>query len=125
MRISRNFMVVGCLYLLIGIGLGMYMGASGDHTLYPLHAHINLLGFVLMMIFGFAYRLFPAMASTPLASGHFWLHQIGALILLIMLLMLFTGQITEEAMFPLAPLAQLAILIGVICFALNVYRQAQ
>ncbi|MGB3147098.1 MAG: hypothetical protein WBA91_04995 [Paracoccaceae bacterium] len=124
MQIYRNFMVIGCIYLLVGVGFGMYMGASGDHTLYPVHAHINLLGFVLMMIFGFAYRLFPSMAENNLARAHFWLHQIGALVLLVMILMMFTGKLSEEAMFPLAPLAELAILIGVACFTLNLSRHA-
>ena len=122
MRVSRNFMVIGSVYILLGVMMGMYMGASGDHTLYPVHAHINLLGFVLMLIFGLVYRQFPTMAGTGLARIHFWLHQTGVLVLIIMLVLMFTGQISEEAMFPLAPISQLAILIGLMCFGWNVYR---
>ena len=33
MNISRGFLGIGSLYLIIGIGLGSYMGGSGDHTL--------------------------------------------------------------------------------------------
>ena len=61
MKISRNFIVIGSLYLIVGIGFGMYMGGSGDHTLAPLHAHINLLGFTLMTVFGLIYRVIPVM----------------------------------------------------------------
>jgi hypothetical protein len=124
MRVSRNFMVVGSVYILVGVLLGMYMGGSGDHTLYPVHAHINLLGFTLMMIFGLVYHQFPAMADSGLARAHFWLHQAGVLLLVIMLFLMFTGRIGEEAMFPLAPIAELAILVGLLCFGLNVYRHA-
>ncbi len=92
MSISRSFLVIGSLYLLVGIMFGMYMGATGDHSLAPLHAHINLLGFVLMMIFGLVYRQFPQMTKPILAKVHFWLHQAGSIILLIMLFLLFSGR---------------------------------
>lgn len=124
MQISRNFMVIGVAYLLLGIGLGMYMGGSGDHSLAPLHAHINLLGFTLMTVFGLVYRVIPAMGATTLARAHFWLHQAGALILLAMLSMLLTGRITEAGMAPLAPLAELLVLLGVASFAYNVWHNA-
>ena len=32
------------VYLVLGVGLGIYMGASGDHVMVPVHAHFNLLG---------------------------------------------------------------------------------
>lgn len=124
MQISRNFMVIGVAYLLLGIGLGMYMGGSGDHSLAPLHAHINLLGFTLMTVFGLVYRVIPAMAATSLARAHFWLHLAGSLILLAMLSMLLTGRITEAGMAPLAPLAELLVLLGVASFAYNVWHNA-
>ena len=88
MNISRGFLVIGSLYLLVGIVFGMYMGGTGDHSLAPLHAHINLLGFALMMIFGLVYRQFPEMTKPILAKLHFWLHQIGSIILLIKILVI-------------------------------------
>lgn len=124
MNISRNFMLVAVLYLLVGIGIGMHMGASGDFALAPAHAHINLLGFVLMTLFGIVYRVIPAMADNMLAKLHFWAHQAGALVLLVMLLMLLSGRISEAAMFPVAPLAEVVIWLGVACFGLNVFRNA-
>lgn len=122
MNLSRGFMGIGSLYIILGVGIGMYMGGSGDHTLVPLHAHINLLGFVLPMIFGVTYHLFPETANSALAKAHFWLHEIGVLVLLVMLWLLLAGKIAETAMFPIAPVAELAILLGLICFALNVWR---
>jgi hypothetical protein len=125
MNISRSFLLVGSLYLLVGILFGMYMGGSGDHSMAPLHAHINLLGFVLMMLFGLVYRQFPAMAKTSLAKLHFWLHQAGALVLLIMLFMLFSGRIGDAAMAPIAPIAETAVLIGTLIFAFNLYKNGK
>ncbi len=124
MNISRNFLVIGSVYLLLGILLGMYMGGSGDHEMAPVHAHINLLGFTLMAVFACVYKLFPAMAAGKLATVHFWLHQIGVLILIVMLFMLFTGKISEAGMAPLAPLAEALVLLGVATFAFNAFKNA-
>lgn len=124
MNISRNFLLTGCLYLLIGIGMGSYMGGSGDHTLMPVHAHINLLGFTLMTIFGLAYRLIPGLAMGPLALGHFWLHQLGALVLLAALFLMMSGRVAAPTIGPVFPLAELAVLAGTLCFGLNLWRKA-
>lgn len=124
MQISRNFMVIGVAYLFLGICLGMYMGGPGDHSLAPLHAHINLLGFTLMTVFGLVYRVIPAMGTTNLARARFWLHLAGSVILLVMLSLLLPGRITEAGMAPLAPLAELLVLLGVASFAWNLWRNA-
>lgn len=124
MNISRSFLLIGSLYLLVGIGLGSHMGASGDHTLAPVHAHINLLGFVLMTLFGLAYRVMPAMAAGALTRAHFWLHQAGSLVLLIGLFLMMGGMVAAESIGPVFPLAELSILAGVVCFLVNLWRHA-
>jgi hypothetical protein len=124
MQISRNYLVIGSLYLVLGIFLGMYMGGSGDHSMAPLHAHINLLGFALMTLFGILYRVIPAMADSVLALVQFWLHQVGAAVLLIMLFLMFSGRITEAAMVPIAPLAEFLVLLSVLAYAVNLWRSA-
>lgn len=48
----------------------------------PSHAHVLLIGFVSMMIFGVGYHLLPVFAGTDLHSPHlaeiqFWLQNIG------------------------------------------------
>jgi cbb3-type cytochrome oxidase subunit 1 len=125
MSLARLFMGIGSLYLVLGVVLGMRMGASGDHSLSPLHAHINLLGFVLMTLFGVVYHLFPAAAASRLARVHFWLHLVGGAILLVMLGLLLSGRMTEAAMFPMAPIAELAILLGAVSFSVNVWRHVR
>ncbi|MCB2127536.1 MAG: hypothetical protein KDE03_00290 [Rhodobacteraceae bacterium] len=124
MHISRNYLIIGSLYLVLGIFLGMYMGGSGDHSLAPLHAHINLLGFALMTLFGILYRVIPAMADSVLARVQFWLHQIGAVVLLVMLFLLLSGRITEAAMVPITPLAEFLVLLSVLAYAVNLWRSA-
>jgi len=123
MNISRNFMVIGSLYLLVGIGLGSFMGGSGDHTLAPVHAHINLLGFTLMTVFGIAYRLIPALAGGILGTLHFWLHQIGALVLLVGLFLLISGTV-GEGIGIIFPVAEIAVLAGALCWTVNLFKNA-
>jgi hypothetical protein len=125
MNVSRGFLVIGPIYLAIGILIGAYMGATNDHALQPVHAHLNLLGFTLMMVFGLAYHLLPEAGGSGLARVHFWLHQAGTLVLMVMITLLFSGKIGETAMAPLAPIAELAVLVGVLIFALAMFRHAR
>lgn len=122
MNISRAFLGIGSVYLIIGIGLGSYMGGSGDHTLTPVHAHINLLGFTLMTVFGLAYRIIPGLADNGLAKAHFWLHQTGGLVLLISLFLLLSGRVAEASIGPVFPIAEGAVALGAICWAANLWR---
>ncbi len=59
MDVSRGFLVMGSLYLIVGILPGSDMGGCGGHSLAPVHAHTNLLGFTLMTAFGPGCRLLP------------------------------------------------------------------
>ncbi|MDH5531670.1 MAG: hypothetical protein OEY05_16680 [Paracoccaceae bacterium] len=122
MSISRKFLLIGCTYLLIGMLFGMYMGGSGDHTFAPLHAHINLLGFVLPAIYAVVYHVFPAMTGGLLTKAHFWLHSVGTFVVLIMLYLFLSGKISETAMVPLAPISELMILVATAIFGWNVIK---
>ena len=55
------------LYGLGGMVMGEIMAASGDHSQMPVHAHINVLGWVSLAIFGFFYKTHPAAAEGKLA----------------------------------------------------------
>ena len=80
--VSNNFLRLGVLSALVGMTLGVWMGANQDFVLRPVHAHINLLGFASMMLFGLFYRAFPAAARGWLPLVHFGLSVLGFLILM-------------------------------------------
>jgi hypothetical protein len=82
MFVSNNFLRLGALSALVGMALGVWMGANQDFVLRPVHAHINLLGFASMMLFGLFFRAFPAAGRGWLPMGHFVLSVIGFLILM-------------------------------------------
>jgi hypothetical protein len=73
-----RFMLTGIVFALIGMGLGIHMGTSEDFTLAPVHAHINLVGWASMMLFGLFYRGAPQSASTIAARVHYWVALVGA-----------------------------------------------
>ena len=124
MNVSRGFLLMGAVYLVVGVGFGMYMGGSGDTSMVPVHAHINLLGFTLMSIFGLAYRLIPGMGEGMLAQAHFWLHQLGALILLVGLYLMLSGNLAESMAKMIFPVAELLVRAGLLCWLASVYRKA-
>ena len=80
--VSNNFLRLGVLSALVGMSLGVWMGANQDFVLRPVHAHINLLGFASMMLFGLFYRAFPAAGRGWLPLAHFALSVLGFLILM-------------------------------------------
>ena len=82
MSVSNNFLRLGVLSALVGMSLGVWMGANEDFVLRPVHAHINLLGFASMMLFGLFYRSFPAAGRGWLPMAHFGLSVLGFLILM-------------------------------------------
>lgn len=47
-----------------------------------MHAHINLIGFASMTLFGLLYRAFPALAQSRLVAVHFILYNLGAIVFL-------------------------------------------
>ena len=82
MFVSNNFLRLGALSALVGMSLGVWMGANENFVLRPVHAHINLLGFASMMLFGLFYRAFPAAGRGVLPMAHFVLSVVGFLILM-------------------------------------------
>ena len=80
--VSNNFLRLGVLSALVGMSMGVWMGANEDFVLRPVHAHINLLGFASMMLFGLFYRAFPAAGRGWLPMAHFALSVLGFLILM-------------------------------------------
>jgi FtsH-binding integral membrane protein len=81
-KIGVRFVTMGILYTLLAMSLGIWMGVNQDFQNAHLHAHINLVAGVWFILFALVYKAYPAMASVPLASFHFWLANLGAAIFL-------------------------------------------
>ena len=66
--ISSLLLRVSAVLLLCGMVFGITMGIRQDFTLAPAHAHLNLIGFVLMFLAGLYYRVVPAASAGLLKS---------------------------------------------------------
>ncbi|HEY4131997.1 MAG TPA: hypothetical protein VGM50_15405 [Gemmatimonadaceae bacterium] len=66
---ARDFIKASLTWLGLGVTLGMCMAVYPALTIYaPAHVHMNLLGFVTMMIYGVAYHVLPRFTGHPLWS---------------------------------------------------------
>jgi cbb3-type cytochrome oxidase subunit 1 len=119
-NISKGFFITGAMWLLIGMALGMYMGAHQDFTLAPVHAHINLLGFTLMTLFGLSYRLVPRLSEGVFGRLHFWGHQLGTLVTLVGLFLLLSG--IYPAIAPFMAMGEGVIFLATLAWLFNLIR---
>lgn len=56
MRLSFVCFVYATMCVIVGMCLGIWMGVSEDHTLGPVHVHLNLIGWVSMAVIGLYHR---------------------------------------------------------------------
>ncbi len=75
------FFSVAALCVTIGMGWGIVMSATQDHSMAPAHAHLNLIGWVTMGLFGLYYHVVPAAAESVLAKVHFALAFAGVVVI--------------------------------------------
>lgn len=75
-NITRNFILTGFLYLLIGVTLGTLLTinsmreilVSSAPGIFLAHSHINIFGFIFMVIFGVNYHYIPIFSNRPMYS---------------------------------------------------------
>jgi hypothetical protein len=69
MKASSLSFQTAIVLVVVGMAWGLHMGISRDHAAMPAHAHLNLLGFVLLFLFGLYYRLHPALDRSRAGSS--------------------------------------------------------
>jgi len=113
---------VSVVLLLVGLLWGIEMGIRQDFALAPAHAHLNLVGGVLLFLFGLYYRLVPAAGTSSLAKVQGWLHITGAIVFPIGIAIV-TIYGDKTAIAPI--LGSLIVLAAVALFAVVVFRTSQ
>lgn len=113
-----RFLKIAAVYFLIAVALGLVMGIIHNFSFTSVHAHLNLLGWVSMAIFGLIYCIFPKAGETKLAKTHFWLHNIGLPLMQgILFVQLITG---NQALVVGTIIGSLLVVLGIILFVINV-----
>ena len=112
-----RFLKVGMACLILGTLLGTLLAVPVTRELLYkapgaqwrlAHTHLNLVGFVLMTIFGIAYHILPRFAGKPLhseawAAAHFWIATLATAGMVIgfiapaAVLLLWTGSVAQFA----------------------------
>lgn len=79
----KAFIRASLAWFALGILFGLAMAAHPPWVVYrPAHAHMTVVGFLTMMVFGVGYQLLPrlfghALFSRALAVAHWWLANVG------------------------------------------------
>jgi hypothetical protein len=117
--LSRRLLRIAVLYWVCGVSWGIYMGATKNFNDVPVHAHLNLLGWVSLGLCGLIYAKAPHLEQSLLAKAHFWLHNLGLPPLMIAVWLIVNGH--EEIGGPLAGIFSVVMGLGVLSFAVNLW----
>jgi hypothetical protein len=85
----------------------------------PVHAHLNLLGWVSLGLCGLIYAKAPHLEKSLLAKAHFWLHNLALPPLMIAVWLIVNGH--HEIGGPLAGIFSVVMGLGVLSFAVNLW----
>lgn len=121
----KGFIKASVAWLAIGVTLGVGMAVHPELIIYrPAHVHMNLLGFVTMMIYGVAYHVVPrftghALHARRLAGAQWWLANSG-------LALMVTGFALNANAVRIAPvvlgLGGVLSAVSAYCFTYNIWR---
>ena len=119
MRASRLCFLAAVLAAIAGMLWGLDMAISENHAAMPAHAHLNLLGWVSLFLFGIFYRLHPSLDATRIALAQVWVWIIGTIVMAVGVGLVSTGTTSAE---PIAAVGSLIVLADILLFAWLVYR---
>jgi nitric oxide reductase large subunit len=120
-KISQWFIGSAVIYVIVGMIGGIIMGAKQDFSLAPAHAHLNLIGWVSLALMGFYYNANRDKAESRLATIQFWVSTVGLWIMIPGLVLTLRMVPVGE---PIVIAGSIITLIGMILFAVSIFRSA-
>jgi hypothetical protein len=100
---------------------GIVMAISEDHSAMPAHAHLNLLGWVSLFLFGIFYRLHPSLEGAKSAFVQIWVWIVGTAVLTVGVGLVHSGHAIGD---PIAAIGSLIVLVDMLLFGWLVFRRA-
>ena len=119
MRASTLCFRSAVLLILAGMVWGLQMAISGDHVAFPGHAHLNLMGFVSLFLFGLFYRAFPAVEAGGLAVPQVVVWVAASVLIGVGVGLVHSGYPQAE---PVAAIGSIVAILGMLLFAWMVFR---
>jgi peptidoglycan/LPS O-acetylase OafA/YrhL len=119
MKASSLSFQAAVLFVLAGMVWGLQMAISNDHAAFPAHAHLNLLGWVSLFLFGIYYHLHPSLdrGRAALVQVVGWI--VGTVIMAIGVGLVHTG---HEGGDPIAAIGSFIVLAAMLMFSWLVFR---
>lgn len=114
-KVSLAFLTTAALIALVGMGWGTAMAIGGDHSLSPAHAHLNLLGFVVMSIMGLVYALPGMRYNSKLAWTNYGLSAWGAVMMGALLPQVLMGKLPG----PVMSVSEIPVILGMLLFLVS------
>jgi hypothetical protein len=121
-RVSAAFFAAGIVCVIGGMFLGMQMGATHNMTLSQAHAHLNLVGWATLALYGTFYALTAPHHSPRLAWANFAVSALGVAIM-IPALALFLNAGNDPKFVPYMSMGEGLTALGAIIFAISVFRE--
>jgi OpgC protein len=120
MRASSLSFRAAVLMVIAGMIWGIVMAISENHQTMPAHAHLNLLGWVSLFLFGLFYHLHPTIdrSRTAVIQTLVWIA--ATVILAIGVGLAHSGRPIGD---PIAAIASIAILLDMLLFGWLVFRR--
>jgi FtsH-binding integral membrane protein len=106
--------------VVIGMVWGIVMAVSQDHSAMPAHAHLNLLGWVSLFLFGVFYHLHPAIDRSRAAMAQVWIWIVSTVVLSFGVALIHTGHQIGD---PIAAVGSLLVLADTLLFGWLVFRR--
>lgn len=120
--IANLYFKTAILFLILGIGMGLNMAISQDHSVIGAHAHCNLLGWVTMALFGGYHALNPRKAGRRIAMVQYCVYTAGVTLMVPSLYLMLLGNMAME---PVVAVASIITFIGVLMFAFIIFSSEQ
>ena len=107
------------LCVIAGMAWGLHMAISDNHSAFPAHAHLNLVGWVSLFLIGVYYRLHPVLERDKRAHVQVWSWLVGTVVMAIGVGLVHTGTAAGE---PLAAGGSLIVFASALLFAWLLFR---
>jgi hypothetical protein len=119
MKASSLTFQAAVLFVIAGMVWGIIMAISENHSAMPAHAHLNLLGWVSLFLFGIFYHLHPAIDHGRTAMIQVWVWIAATVILTVGVGLVHTGYSIGD---PIAAVGSIITLADMLLFGWLVFR---
>jgi hypothetical protein len=122
MSFDKKYLIWALAYAVVGMCVGLFMAASGNHGEMVAHAHIMLIGFAVSFFYAIIHRLWLTHSGATLANVQFILHQVATFLVSLGLFLFYGGFVAESTIGPILGIAASGVLAGLLLMLFMVVK---